>query len=385
MSPEFDLVVIGGGPAGSAAALYGVRAGLSVCLIEKAAFPRETLCGEFLSHEVVAVLRDLGLEQEFLSRAPSPITRFSLCTEQGLRLSHPLGFTAYGMKRSIFDAMLLEAARSRGVSVFQPAEVQALVPRDAGFEILCKGPDGPLTVRGRRAVGAYGKSSPVDRMLGRSFAGVRTGLNGIKFHVPEETLVGVQPDEILISAGPDMYCGINHVGGGFATLCFLERRSGNASSPRARVRKLAETNPGFARIVSSDALDAVERGPIYGAGNIYFGPRNVLENGVLMVGDAARVIAPLAGDGIGMALQGAQLLGRLFEEDPRNSSGQRLMEEKYRRQWEKLFSSRVRAAYLFQRVILSTNLRRIGSALVAVAPSLLRSALAATRGGIRRD
>jgi flavin-dependent dehydrogenase len=385
MGPQFDLVVIGGGPAGSAAAIYGARAGHSVCLVEKQAFPRETLCGEFLSHEVIAVLRDLDLEQEFLSRAPSSITRLTLCPERGPRLSHLLGFTAYGMKRSLFDAMLLDAARSQGVSVMQPAEVQSVVPREEGFEIFCKNPDGPLTIRGRRAVGAYGKSSPLDRMLERPFVGARTGLNGVKFHVPVSTLAGVQSDEILVATGPDMYCGINHVGSGFATLCFLERRSGNAPPPRARVRELAESNAEFARIVSSEALAAVERAPIYGTGSIYFGPRNVVENGVLMVGDAARVIAPLAGDGIGMALQGAQLLGRIFEEGRRNSPGCKVTEERYRREWEKLFSARVRAAYLFQRVMLSTNLRRIGSALLAVAPSLLQTALRMTRGAARRD
>jgi flavin-dependent dehydrogenase len=383
MGPQFDLVVIGGGPAGSAAALYGAQAGYSVCLFEKQAFPRETLCGEFLSHEVIAILRDLGLEQEFLSRIPSTIARLTLCPERGARISHLLGFTAYGMKRSIFDAMLLEAARSHGVCVVQPAEVQSVVRREEGFEIICKRADGPLVVEGRWAVGAYGKSSPLDRALKRSFAGARTGLNGVKFHLPASALVGVQSDEILIATGPDMYCGINHVGGGSATLCFLERRLGNAPPPRARVRELAESNPGFARIVTSDTLAAVERAPIYGTGSIYFGPRKVVENGVLMVGDAARVIAPLAGDGIGMALQGAQLLGRLFEEGRRNSPGRGTMEESYRREWGKLFSARVRAAYLFQHAILSTNLRRISSALLAVAPSLLGTALAMTRGGAR--
>lgn len=380
MSLQFDLVVIGGGPAGSAAALYGARAGYSVCLFEKQAFPRETLCGEFLSHEVMTILRDLGLEQQFLSRAPSSITRLTLCPERGPRLSHLLGFTAYGMKRSIFDAMLLEAAASYGVFVMQPAEVQSVVHREEGFTILSKSAGGSLTVRGRWVVGAYGKSSPLDRALKRTFAGARTGMNGVKFHVPAATLVGMQPDEILISTGRDMYCGINQVGGGSASLCFLEHRLGLAPPPRARVRELAESNPEFAHIVSSDALAAVERAPIYGTGSIYFGRRHVVENGMLMVGDAARVIAPLAGDGIGMALQGAQLLGRLFEEERRNSRGQRGMERSYRGEWEKLFSARVRAAYLFQHAILSTNLRRIGSALLTVAPSLLGTALTITRG-----
>jgi menaquinone-9 beta-reductase len=385
MHPEFDLIVMGGGPAGSATALYGARAGLSVCLVEKQPFPREVLCGEFLSHEVIVVLRDLGLEQSFLARAPSPLTRLSLCLEHGPRRSELLGFTAYGMKRSVFDAMLVEAARSQGVSIEQPVEVQSMNRRERGFEILCRRSGAPLTIRGRRVVAAYGKSSPLDKSLGRSFSGERTGLNGVKFHVPASTLEGVQPDEILIATGPDMYCGINHVGGESATLCFLERRTGNTPSPRARVRELAENNPSFAHLVSSQTFTAVDRARIYGTGNIYFGPRNLVENGVLMVGDAARVIAPLAGDGIGMALQGAQMLGRLLGEERRMSWKIGILEDVYCREWQKLFAARVRAALLFQRVMLSTPLRLAGSLLLAAAPSILQTALTVTRDRSRRS
>ena len=99
-----------------------------------------------------------------------------------------------------------------------------------------------------------------------------------------------------------------------------------------------------------------------------------------MVGDAARVIAPLAGDGIGMALQGAQLLGRLLEEERREAWRTGILEERYRREWQSLFAQRLRAARLFQHVMLSTNARRIGSFVLARAPSLLRLALAITRG-----
>ena len=378
--PPVDIVVIGGGPAGAAAAVYTARAGYSVCLVERHSFPRETLCGEFLSGEAIAVLRDLGLEQEFLSLAPSHITRFTLCPDRGPRLSETLGFTAYGMKRSTFDRMLLETARSHGVSIIQPADVESVMRLEEGFEFLCRTSEGLHTVRGRWAVGAYGRSSPLDRQLKRPFAGTRTGLNGIKFHVPASTLADVRSDEILICTGPGIYCGINHVDGGSATICFLEQRRGNAGSPRGRVRELAESNPGFARIMTPDALLAVDNAAIFGTGNIYFGPRSVVECGMLMVGDAARVIAPLAGDGISMALQGAQLLGRLFEQERRTPEGRDALEQRYRREWEKLFKVRVRTALLLQRVLLSTRLRRLTSSLLESAPSLLRTALKLTRG-----
>jgi flavin-dependent dehydrogenase len=375
-----DIVVIGGGPAGAAAAVYTARAGYSVCLVERHSFPRETLCGEFLSHEAIAVLRDLDLEQEFLAMAPSHIDRFTLLPECGPPLSEPLGFSAYGMKRSRFDRMLLETARSHGVSIIQPAEVESVIRLEKGFEFLCRTPEGLHTVQGRWAIAAYGRSSPLDRQLKRPFARARTGLNGVKFHVPASTLADVRSDEILICIGPGIYCGINHVDGGSATICFLEQRSTIARSPRGRIREIVESNPGFARIVTPDALLAVEHAAIYGTGNIYFGPRSLVECGMLMVGDAARVIAPLAGDGIGMALQGAQLLGSIFEDERRNPKGRDALEQRYRYEWETLFKVRVRTALLVQRVLLSTRARRFASSILELAPSLLRTVLKMTRG-----
>ena len=378
--PPVDIVIIGGGPAGSAAAVYTARAGYSVCLVERQAFPRETLCGEFLSREVMAVLRDIGLELEFLSLAPSKIDWFTLYPDRGPRLSEPLGFTAYGMKRSTFDRMLLESARSNGVSIIQPAVVESVVRLEQGYEFLFRTSEGLQTIRGRWAIGAYGRSSPLDGQLKRPFAGIRTGLNGIKFHIPASMLGIVRSDEILICAGPGIYCGINHVDGGSATICFLERRRRNAHRPRRQVRELVESNPGLAQIVTPEALLAVEHAAIYGAGNIYFGPRSVVEDGMLMVGDAARVIAPLAGDGIGMALQGAQLLGRVFEHERRTPEGRDALEQRYRQEWERLFKVRVRTALLLQRVLLSTQMRWITSSLLESAPSILRTALNMTRG-----
>jgi len=377
-----DVVVIGGGPAGAMASLSLAQSGYSVCLVERRAFPRETLCGEFLSHEVIGIIRDLGIEREFLLLGPTPITKFAVCPDRGPMLSESLGFTAYGLKRGAFDQFLLNAAVKHGVHILQPADAETIIRRGNGFEIQCRLNDATRTLQSRWCIGAYGKASPLDKRLHRSFAGTRTQLNGIKFHVTSAALVGMNADEIRIFTGPDMYCGINHVDSGTAAICFLERRTWEDVSPRARLRELAAANKHFADVVGGQAMSAIDDAPIYGTGNIYFGKRNVVEDGIFMVGDAAHVISPLAGDGIGMALQGAQLLGTLFREHRHSGRAATTLEVEYRNRWQQTFTSRLRAAAALQRIMLSTPLRRLGTTLLSLSPSLLRVAISMTRGRI---
>jgi flavin-dependent dehydrogenase len=169
------------------------------------------------------------------------------------------------------------------------------------------------------------------------------------------------------------------VDSGVATICFLEMRGGEEVPPRARLRELAAANKYFASVVEDGVMSAIDNAPIFGTGNIYFGKRNVVENGIFMVGDAARVISPLAGDGIGMALQSAQLLGRLFNDHRHSGRSAKSLETEYRNQWEQTFSSRLRTAAALQKMMLSTPLRHLGTSLLSLFPSLLEVAIGMTR------
>lgn len=376
----YDIVVIGGGPAGAVASTSLAQAGYSVCLVERRAFPRETLCGEFLSHEVAAVVRDLGIDREFLSLGPSPITQFTLCPDHGPVVSEALGFTAFGLRRGAFDHLLLNTALKHGVHILQPTEAEAVNRVQDGFEVLCRQNENPLTLQSRWCVGAYGKSSPLDKRLGRSFAGSRTRLNGIKFHVPTASLPAMNAGEIRIYTGPGMYCGVNYVDGGIATICFLERRGVDALPPRARLRELMTANKHFRELIGEAAISAVDEAQLYGTGNIYFGARNLVEHGIFMVGDAGRVISPLAGDGIGMAMQGARLLANVLSNQRSSGSPLAALEREYCDEWERMFRARLHSAAALQRILFSGPLRRMASIVLALYPPLLRNAISKTRG-----
>ncbi len=380
MAENVDVVVIGGGPAGTVAALSIAATGCTVALMEKQSFPRETLCGEFLSVEVVGAVRDLGLEPEFTSLLPNPITTFTLMTGRGESVRTPLGFTAYGVRRGKFDGMLLEAARRKGVSILQPAEATGVERKGEEFVVRYRTPHESGCLRSLWVIGAYGRSSPLDKHLARSFAGAQTGFTGVKFHLPAEVLGDIQKNELVIALGPRIYCGVSHVGEDTATLCFLEQRRNGDPPSRARLRELARTNSDFARVVTPDALRLLLEAPVYGTGNIFFGPREAVENGVLMVGDSAGVIAPLAGDGISIAMEQGRLLGRIFRGMGAGGAGREAIYERYRRDSARLFARRRKAAMACQRVALSGPLRMIVAPILSRTPALLHAAIHATRG-----
>ena len=78
MNSHFDAVVIGGGPAGATTALLLARAGWSVLVLERKAFPRRKVCGEYLSATTLPLLDRLGLGEAFRDRAGPPVDRVGL-------------------------------------------------------------------------------------------------------------------------------------------------------------------------------------------------------------------------------------------------------------------------------------------------------------------
>jgi len=125
---QHEIAVIGGGPSGSTAAIYLAEFGFDVCLIEKKIFPREILCGEFLSREVVNNLKELNLFSSFLNLKPNPISSFAMFYDKK-EISTQLDFQAYGLKRSGFDNLLLMNAKAKGVKVYQPYEVSEIIKK----------------------------------------------------------------------------------------------------------------------------------------------------------------------------------------------------------------------------------------------------------------
>src|SRR5437016_67478 len=122
----FDLIVVGAGPAGSAAAITAARAGIRVLLLERGRFPRHKVCGEFVSAE------SLGLLSSLLDPQHMPLLREALLISQtrifvdGQAVHSPIGLPAASIARIDLDIALWNSAEKSGVEAKQQITVQVI-------------------------------------------------------------------------------------------------------------------------------------------------------------------------------------------------------------------------------------------------------------------
>src|SRR3990170_4438890 len=284
---QHEITIIGGGPSGSTAAIYLANFGFDVCLIEKKIFPREILCGEFLSREVVKNLKELNLFNHFLKLKPNPISSFAMFYDN----------------------------KEKGVKVYQPFEVSEIIKEGNCYKLRLKSSvHSTQMINSRYVIAAYGKRNHLDAKLKRKFVSYKSNLDGIKYHVNKKFLRNVNDNQIQIYTSDGIYCGVNSVNDEEVTVCFLEDRANISRSPAQSFERLTNSNSAFESLFSSEIENIFLSNRVYGSGNIFFGKRNKVENGIFMIGDAAQVIAPLAGDGISMAMDSAKLLANLFKD-----------------------------------------------------------------------
>jgi flavin-dependent dehydrogenase len=370
---DFDVVIIGGGPAGSTAGINLARQGLKTAIFERKSFPRETLCGEFLSAEVISHLIELHLFEKFLSLGPNKISTFRLVTSNNKIFDSTLPFEGYSIKRSVFDNFLLNAAAESGVRIFQPAEV-AEIKYHKNFCMKFLSGNQLLDISAKFVIGAYGKSNILDKKLNRPFAGNQSVYYGIKFHLKKELLAEFSDSAIYIFSGYNIYCGINTVGDNEVTVCFLGRKESDSNSPRVQLNNLIKENKNFASLFKNERSIDLSKQKIYGTGNIYFGKKNVIPSGIIMIGDAAGLIAPLAGDGIGMAIESAKMASEIIADSIYKNANRIEIYNTYRVSWKKHFTKRLFIAGRIQNIIMSGLFNKIHPLIVRFSTPYLISA-----------
>ena len=307
-----DVVVIGGGPAGSALAAMAAEAGAEVTLVERKRFPRDKLCGGFVAATGCGVLQRLGVLERLTESGASPIRACRLTSRDGRVLDVPLPADALGVSRARLDLTLADRARARGADVVHGWEalepVRTAAGEVEGVVVREVGRDETRVLRAPVVVAADGRRSRFARLVHDCPGDPARTRPASRFALQAHLSGGTQRvdgrvDLHLIRGG---YAGLAPIEGRRLNLCLLIRvRELRAvgGSPDRVLSELVRRNP------AADAAIGGSRpaGRWRSVGPLRFGPRRAAGGGVLLVGDAAGTVDPFAGEGISHALVSAEL------------------------------------------------------------------------------
>ncbi len=285
-----EVAILGGGPAGAAAAIALGSARRRPLLVEREPVPREKVCGEFMAADAAAVLTRLGLDLPGLGAVP--LDRALLAS--GRRQAEiQLPFPAWSLPRASLDAALLEAAEAAGAILLRGVAVARAEPRSEGWRLRYSDGQG---VEARHLVLATGKHEC--RGLARGVPGRAIGL---KMH-----LGGMAPEgAIALLACRGGYAGLQPRPGGGMNLCAaLDLAApGVADAARAGPAFLAHVAAGSA--LAERLLAGAE--PLWArplaVANLPYGYLHRRATAPFRVGDQLAVIPSLCGDGIAIALR----------------------------------------------------------------------------------
>ena len=374
---DCDVLVIGAGPGGCAAAHTLRQAGWRVILAERRTYPVDKLCGEFLSPEGLECLARLGLATPLQSGIFPTIDRVLLSSVAGRCRQECLPAAGLGCSRRVLDQLLLERVRSAGVEVVEGLRIRTVEGDfERGFRLQGLGSGGVQQFNARLVVGAYGKNGGLKRSSAQDRSGKGKGLMALKLHLCGGELAG----RVELHSFPGGYAGLCQVEGGRVNLCLLTRveafREGGGQ-PGRFAEKIMQQNPLLARRLQEFAPDWED---VLALGNLEFGPFCLESGGVVRVGDAAASISPLCGDGMAMALRAAELLGPMADGFLAGQCTGAQLLSIYQRCWQKEFRLRLRLGRLLQNVLLRSGWTRALLATLDYMPGLGQGLIRWTRG-----
>ncbi|MEE8061889.1 MAG: NAD(P)/FAD-dependent oxidoreductase [Gemmatimonadales bacterium] len=312
MDTRVDVLIVGAGPAGSATACLLSQAGLDVLVADRATFPRDKPCAEYMSPSSVDMLDRLGVASRLEAGGANPISGTTVIAAGGASLTglyaqtgpSPLRLMGLSVARILLDATLVDEARRRGATVLEGTRVMSVERQGSGVSgAVLRSPSGAVRkVRASVTVGADGLRSVVARAFGRRISGPLrrwafvTHMSGIEqLH-----------DRAELHLGTHGYVGLNPIGGGITNVSLVVPQRWATPAKRDLAAFFSHSLEQFPQVRDRIRWAKVV-GEIRATGPFAIRSSRPVIDGGLLVGDAAEFFDPFTGDGIHAALRGAEL------------------------------------------------------------------------------
>ena len=309
-----DILVVGAGPAGSAAAFFLARAGANVLLADKSRFPRDKVCGDGVSSVALPVLERMGLADWVSSGRFLEPREFLLCAPNGQFVTGrppPLDDTSYGytIPRRILDEALFQQAVAAGARPLEGSRVLRRIGREDGRSLLAAKRDGQeITLSARLVIAADGAPGGFTRSLGL----IRRQPEMVACRAYYEDVTN-SPDRLDLyydRAVTPGYVWIFPLGGGRVNVglgIYVRRMKQDGLGLAATLERFIATNPlARERLGRAKRITPIQGYPL----RARWDGTVPVTDGVLVAGEAAGLVSPLTGEGIGPALQSGEMAAR---------------------------------------------------------------------------
>ena len=296
-----DLIVIGAGPAGCAAAITAARSGASVLLLERGHFPRHRVCGEFVSAESLDLLQNLlaPAHRSLIAKAPR-IARsriFVDCAELKAEITPP----AASITRFDLDIALWDSCAQAGVELRDDCVVQS-VKGTGPFHVTSRSE----SFESRATINATGRwsnfTSPATRARATSGANKARWI-GVKAHFRE--IANPTPPSVDLYFFEGGYCGVQPISSGNQSATAVNACAMVRADVATDLHEVLKLHPALRERSKlwQPLMEPVSTSPLV------FHPPEPTQNGMLQTGDSATFVDPFIGDGISLALRSGDLAG----------------------------------------------------------------------------
>ncbi len=331
------VIIVGGGLAGLSTAILLRRANIPVILLEKDTYPRQKVCGEYISVESELFVQELGINTSALPH----INTLELTSLKGRKASITLKTGGFGISRWSLDHQLASIAIQEGVDLRCNINVRKIGPNYVGTA------DGQM-IEGLLVAGAYGKSNPLSGILLKK---ERTRFIGVKYHVESDA-----PEDVIeMHVFRNGYCGFSKVDQNLYCLCYIAKSNDlktHSGDFETFENIILHENPHLKNRMKSIK---VVQNRVTTSQFHFTAYRGTTIDQQLLLGDATGFIPPITGNGMSLAFRSAYVTSKRIEAFYNGSISKNKLLKDQNLYVQKYVNNRIQQGVFLQSLLLKQN------------------------------